>query len=76
MVHFIIANVGMHYFLSPIDDGSRRFTLRIGLWFLTSQMTRSWCESDSKALDRKEYYQERRLKELQLDLPWEARIKP
>ncbi|CAM9342463.1 unnamed protein product [Ectocarpus sp. 4 AP-2014] len=36
------------------------------------QMTRSWCESDSKALDRKEYYQERRLKELQLDLPWEV----
>lgn len=37
-------------------------------------MTKSWCETDSKALDRKEYYQERRLKDLQLDLPWEARI--
>lgn len=37
-----------------------------------AQMTKNWCETDSKALDRKEYYQERRLKELQLDLPWEA----
>ncbi|CAM9283596.1 unnamed protein product [Pylaiella littoralis] len=36
------------------------------------QMTKGWCETDSKALDRKEYYQERRLKELQLDLPWEV----
>lgn len=36
-------------------------------------MTQSWCETDSKALDRKEYYQERRLKDLQLDLPWEVR---
>lgn len=39
-----------------------------------AQMTKDWCETDSKALDRKEYYQERRLKELQLDLPWEVRI--
>jgi len=36
-------------------------------------MTKSWCDTDSKALDRKEYYQERRLKDLQLDLPWEVR---
>lgn len=36
------------------------------------QMTKKWCETDSKALDLKEYYQERRLKELQLDLPYEA----
>lgn len=36
-------------------------------------MTKNWCETDSKALDRKEYYQERRLKDLQLDLPWEVR---
>lgn len=35
-------------------------------------MTKKWCETDSKALDLKEYYQERRLKELQLDLPYEA----
>lgn len=37
-------------------------------------MTQKWCETDSKALDRKEYYQERRLKDLQLDLPWEVRL--
>eukprot|EP00904_Undaria_pinnatifida_P009704 jgi/Undpi1/5864/HiC_scaffold_2.g01138.m1 len=36
------------------------------------QMTQKWCETDNKALDRKEYYQERRLKDLQLDLPWEV----
>lgn len=41
--------------------------------FDVSKMTKSWCETDSKALDRKEYYQERRLKDLQLDLPWEVR---
>ncbi|CAM9930891.1 unnamed protein product [Ascophyllum nodosum] len=35
------------------------------------EMTKNWCETDSKALDRKEYYQERRLKDLQLDQPFE-----
>ncbi|CAN0458354.1 unnamed protein product, partial [Discosporangium mesarthrocarpum] len=33
------------------------------------QKTLEWCETDNAALDIKEYYQERRLKDLQLNLP-------
>lgn len=51
------------------------FTLRAGLLVhRTIQMTKKWCETDSAALDRKEYYQERRLRELQLDLPLEVTV--
>lgn len=51
----------------PLFSGALVFLVNV------TQMTKSWCETDSKALDRKEYYQERRLKDLQLDLPWEVR---
>lgn len=39
---------------------------------VTAKMTEKWCDTDNKALDRKEYYQERRLRELNLDLPLEV----